>query len=282
MPSTSHSRAAAALEAVLDAARRAARDAGRRALLGAACCAAPAFAVGCAPQERPDELVVAAASDLALAMPALAAAFEEATGTRLTVMLGSSGQIAQQVLQGAPVDVFLSADRVWVERLAEAGMVAPAGRQVYARGRLALVTAGHRAPFNDVHELAAAEVRRVAIANPEHAPYGRAAREALQSAGAWEAMQPRLVFAENVRQALQFVASGNADAAIAALPLMPPGAVGFSVVPEALHAPLLQEAALIAGRPREQAAREFLRFLTGEDGRVVLAQYRFVLPDGDR
>jgi molybdate transport system substrate-binding protein len=228
------------------------------------------------------ELLVGAASDLALAMPILAAAFEEETGIRMNVTLGSSGQLAQQVLQGAPIDVFMSADRLWVERLAEGGRTTDEHRAVYARGLLALVTSAHRPRrFESIDELAGADVRRVAIANPDHAPYGRAAREALQAAGAWETLGDRLVIAENVRQTLQFTGTGNVDAAIAALPLMGDDDSYWVEVPEALHTPLVQEAAAVLGRPMEPAAVEFLRFLTGPRGREILQRHRFILPDED-
>jgi molybdate transport system substrate-binding protein len=246
-------------------------------------CAALLLVTACDGGEQPrGELLVAAASDLALAMPQLAAEFEEASGIAVRATLGSSGQLAQQVLQGAPVDIFLSADRGWVERLAAAGRVAPDGRAVYARGLLVLVTAAHRPPLAGIAELAAPAVRRVAIANPEHAPYGRAAREALQSAGVWDALDGRIIIAENVRQALQFVGTGNVDAAVAALTLVSDDAAAFVIVPETLHAPLVQEAAVIAGRPLQAEAAEFLRFLTGPRGRAILERHRFILPDAPR
>jgi molybdate transport system substrate-binding protein len=231
----------------------------------------------CGPAGAP-ALLVGAASDLAAAMPELAMAFEAESGVRLDVTLGSSGQIAQQILQGAPVDVFLSADRSWVDRLDAAGRVVPGGRALYARGVLALVTARGRAQFEALEALADPAVRRIAIANPDHAPYGRAAREALAAAGVLDAVAGRLVFAENVRQTLQFVGTGNVDVAIAALSLMDDASPPWVALPEALHAPLLQEGAVIAGRPNEAAAAAFLRFLTGDDAREILRRYRFELP----
>jgi molybdate transport system substrate-binding protein len=256
------------------------RSTGRAAAI-VCCAAALAAASACVrPDAARSELLVAAASDLARAMPAIAAAFEEETGVRVTVTLGSSGQLAQQVLQGAPIDVFLSADQHWVERLAEAGRTAPGGRTVYARGLLALVTAAHRERrFESLEELAGAGLRRVAIANPEHAPYGRAAREALQTLGLWELLGDRLVIAENVRQTLQFVGTGNVDAALSALPLMADDDGHWVAVPEELHAPLVQEGAVIEGRPLAPTAAEFLGFLAGPRGREILARHRFILPE---
>jgi molybdate transport system substrate-binding protein len=245
---------------------------------GIATIAALAVLAACGPRAEQRELLVGAASDLALAMPHLAAAFEEETGVRVSATLGSSGQIAQQVLQGAPVDVFLSADRGWVERLAAAGRLERDGRVVYARGRLVLVTARrHAKRFESLTQLGA-DVR-VAIANPQHAPYGRAARQALQAAGAWDRLEPRLVIAENVRQTLQFVGTGDVDAAISALALMPDEEGTWVVLPESLHEPLEQEAAVLADRPMTAAALQFIAFLASPRGREILEQHRFVLPD---
>lgn len=227
-----------------------------------------------------DVLLVGAASDLARAIPAVAAAFEEETGTRVTVTLGSSGQLAQQVLEGAPIDLFLSADRVWVDRLAAAGRTGPEGRAVYARGPLALATGPHRArPFESLAELDGEGVGRVAIANPEHAPYGRAAREALRAAGVWDSLDERLVIAENVRQTLQFLGTGNVDAAITAVALMDDDA-RWVPVPDSLHAPLVQEGAVIYGRHQEMEAGELLRFLAGPRGREILLSHGFLPPNG--
>jgi molybdate transport system substrate-binding protein len=227
------------------------------------------------------ELLVAAASDLALAMPELAAAFEAASGVRVVATLGSSGQLAQQILAGAPVDVFLSADASFVTALVAAGRVDAAGRSLYARGVLVLVTAPRRrTPYESLEALAADPVMRIAIANPEHAPYGRAAREALQAAGVWERLAGRVIVVENVRQAMQVVATGNAEAALAALALVDDRSPAWVPVDTALHAPLLQEAAVIAGRLREADAVAFLRFLTSDEGRAILARHRF-LPPGE-
>lgn len=232
----------------------------------------------CGPAREP-ALLVGAASDLAAAMPVLVAAFTAESGIPVTTTLGSSGQLARQVMHGAPVDIFLSADRVWVDRLEEAGLVEPNGRAPYGRGVLVLVTAQRRPePFRRLEELGAADAGRVAIASPEHAPYGRAAREALESAGVWDAVSDRLVIAENVRHTLQFVGTGDVDAAIAALALVDDRSPPWTVVPEELHAPLLQEAAVVSGRGMEEQALAFLRFLTGPRGREILTGFGFIMP----
>ncbi|HEV2132118.1 MAG TPA: molybdate ABC transporter substrate-binding protein [Longimicrobiaceae bacterium] len=227
----------------------------------------------------PPEIVVAAASDLTFAFRELGERFEEETGTRVVFTFGSSGQLAQQILHGAPVDLFASANLRFVDELQGAGRLVPGTRAVYARGYLVLWTRADaiRVPER-TEELAQPEFRRIAIANPQHAPYGVAAREALQSARLWEALQPRLVYGENIRQTLQFAESGNADVAIVALALALATEGRWTQVPEQLHQPLDQALAVVRGSANEAAARRFAALVTGEEGRAVLRRYGFGIP----
>jgi molybdate transport system substrate-binding protein len=236
-----------------------------------------AAAAGCARPQNGSEILVAAASDLAGAMPELAAAFEAESGVRVVATLGSSGQLAQQVLQGAPVDVFLAADEGWVDRLEAAGRLEADTRAVYAYGVLVVLTGRRDAP-STLGELAGPSWTRIAIANPEHAPYGRAAEQALRSAGILDEVRSRLIFAENVRQTVQFAETGSVDASLSALSLMDSTRHRWFRLPAGLHEPLAQTAAVIAGRDQPDAARAFVAFLLGADGREILARYRFVLP----
>lgn len=229
--------------------------------------------------EPTSALLVAAASDLAVAMPELAKAFHEETGVRVDVTLGSSGQIAHQILHGAPVDLFLSADATWVDRLREAGRTRPETEAVYAVGPLVLVSApGRDAPLRIVGDLEDPSVGRIAIANPEHAPYGRAARQVLERAGLWEALGPRVVIAENVRQTMQYVETRSVDVAISARSLVREDTPGWTPIPAELHDPLNQTLAVITGRRREAEARAFAAFLLGPAGREILARHGFLLP----
>jgi molybdate transport system substrate-binding protein len=257
--------------------RSKARPRGAAAPGAAAALAAVACGVGGGGAES--RLLVAAAADLALAMPELVAAFSAETGAPVDVTLGSSGQIAHQILHGAPVDLFLSADAGWVDRLRAAGRTLPETEAVYAIGPLVLVSAGTVPTIRSVAELDHTSVRRIAIANPEHAPYGRAARQALDNAGLWDALEPRLVIAENVRQTLQYVEARSVDVAISARSLMGEGTPGWVAVPADLHDPLHQTLAVIAGRPRESEARAFAAFLVGPAGRQILARHGFLLPE---
>jgi molybdate transport system substrate-binding protein len=234
---------------------------------------------GCGPSAAPAvEILVAAASDLAGAMPELAAAFEAESGVRVVATLGSSGQLAQQTMQGAPVDVFLSADEGWVDRLERAGRLAAGTRAVYANGVLVLLAGREMRPPAAVAELTGAQYSRIALANPEHAPYGLAARQALESAGIYETVHARLILAENVRQAVQYAETRSVDVSLAALSLMDSARHRWTRVPPELHEPLVQTAAVIAGRPHTDAARAFVAFLLGPTGREILGRYQFVLP----
>ena len=230
--------------------------------------------------------VIAAASDLKFALDDLIAAFRGETGREVRVSYGSSGNFYRQILQDAPFQLFLSADEDFVFRLADQGRTADRGRR-YAIGRLALFAPNGSAvqvdpDLTDLRRaLADGRLSRLAIANPDHAPYGRAAREALERTGLWASAQPRLVLGENVSQAAQFAASGSAQAGLFALSLaLAPAfsAAGrHAVVSDALHAPLSQRMVLI--RNAGGTARAFYDYLERPAARRVLARYGFALPD---
>lgn len=230
---------------------------------------------------------IAAASDLQFALPAIARAFREETGAALRLSFGSSGNFARQIEQGAPFELFLSADEAYVARLVARGIAADRGA-LYAIGRIALFV-GHDSPLQpdaQLRDLRAAlgdgRLRRFAIANPEHAPYGRAARAVLEHAGLWAAIEPKLVFGENVAQAAQFAASGSAQGGLVPWSLShdtPMAALGrFARVDADWHAgePLHQRMVLLRGAG--QTARTFFAYLRGPAARAVLAAHGFELP----
>jgi molybdate transport system substrate-binding protein len=224
-------------------------------------------------------LTVFAASDLAFAFQELLPLFERAHGAKVTVVLGSSGNFARQIQQGAPVDVYFSADEAFVDRLVAEGLVLADTRALYAQGRLALVTAraaGFR--VSELAQLGEARVRRIAIANPVHAPYGRAAEQALRRAGLWDRVQPRLVYAENVRQALQYVETGAVEAGIVALSIARVPAVEWAPIDPSLHAPLNLAVGVVRTTARPDLARALLRFVTGPEGRPIMKRHGFLLP----
>ena len=242
----------------------------------------------CAPRAAPaaDNVpAVAAASDLKFALEAIAAEFHNTTGLEVRLVFGSSGNFYRQIVQGAPFQLFLSADEEFVFKLADAGKARDRG-SLYATGRIVLF-APHGSSLQVDPSLgglrravAAGAIRRFAIAHPEHAPYGRAAEQALRKLGVWDAVRGRLVLGENVSQAAQFAASGSTDGGIFAysLALSPQIAArgAYALIPEQFHDPLRQRMALMKGAGA--VATAFYRALQGSAARAVFKRYGFVLP----
>jgi molybdate transport system substrate-binding protein len=232
-----------------------------------------------APSSTPEPLLVSAASNLIPAFEELGQRYKEETGTPIVFNFAASGQLAQQIEQGAPVDLFVAADVDYVKELAAKGRVLPDSVRIYARGALTLWTrADSRLKVEKLEDLLNPQVKRVAIANPEHAPYGVVARQALQSVGIWEAVQAKLVLGENVRQTLQFAETGNVDVAIVPLSLSIASNGHWTLVPEELHSPIDQALGVVADSPRQDQARDFAAFITGQQGRDVLHKYGFEPP----
>ncbi len=238
-----------------------------------------------ADQAAPVTLTVSAASDLTAAFQEIATLFEAETGQRVVFNFGSTGQLAQQIEQGAPVDLFAAANVRFIDELAAQNLVLRDTVQTYARGRITLWTrADSPLEITQLTDLLRPDVQRIAIANPDHAPYGVAAREAMQAAGVWDAVQPKLILGENVRQALQYAETGNVDAAIVAHSLSVPAAAGpdgpgrWTLIPAEMHTPLDQALAVIQGTPHEAAARAFAAFVIGPQGQSIMHKYGFVLP----
>ena len=224
-------------------------------------------------------LTVSAASDLMPAFKEIGNLFEQESGVKVTFNFGSTGQLTQQIEQGAPVDVFAAANVSFIEQLEAKKLIIADTKALYARGRVTLwMRNDSPLRLERLADLAHTEVRRIAIANPEHAPYGVAAREALQSAGVFDQVKSRLVYGENVAQTLQFAESGNVDAAIVALSLSTQSKGRWVLIPEALHKPLNQTLAVISGTKHEAEARRFAVFVNSEKGRAVMRQYGFILP----
>lgn len=227
----------------------------------------------------PPPLTVSAAADLVYAFDELGRTFEQETGVPVVFNFGSTGQLAQQIEQGAPVDLFAAANVSFIDDLAQQGLVLADTVALYARGRITLWTrTDSPLRIERIEDLAQPAVQRIAIANPDHAPYGVAAREALQSAGLWDAVQPKLILGENVRQTLQYAESGDVDVAIVALSLSQEVDGQWAPVPEALHAPIDQALAVVTGTQNESAARAFAAFVASPDGRAIMRRYGFVLP----
>lgn len=224
-------------------------------------------------------LTVYAAADLAFAFAEIVPLFEQATGARVTLVLGSTGNLARQIEHGAPADVFFAANVALVDDLRARGAVIPDTQVLYARGRLVLAaakSAGVR--LTELKDLLRPEVRRVAIANPEHAPYGQAAKEALEASGLWEQVRPKLVYGETVRHTLQFLQSGAVEAGIVARSLADVPEIVYTPIDPGLHRPLDQAAAVTARSARPDLGRAFIRFVTGPRGRPILERRGFIVP----
>jgi len=251
------------------------------ALLAAWLIAAPVTA-----QERP--ALIAAAADLKFALAEIASAFTRETGHVVRITYGSSGDLARQIEQGAPFEMLMSADESYVEYLAGKGLTRDAG-VCYAMGRLALF-ASRASPlrvdpdFRDLRAAAAdGRITRFAIANPEHAPYGRAARDVLQKLSLWDRLQPALVLGENASQAMQFAASGSCQGGIVPLSLsIAPevAALGvFERIPAEWHAPLRQRMVLVK-RAGPVAVAFFDYVHRSVSVRTTLARFGYARPDG--
>jgi molybdate transport system substrate-binding protein len=230
-------------------------------------------------------LTIAAASDLQGALEDVVPRFEQETGVPVRISFGSSGNFFAQIQNGAPFDVFLSADIDYPRRLEQAGLGEAGTLYRYAIGQLVLWTLKSNAALgtSGLQGLTAAGVRRVAIANPDHAPYGRAAVAALRHAGLYEQVRTKLVLGENIAQAAQFVQSGNAEVGIIArsIALMPAlQAVGVSVeLPPDAYPPIEQGAIVVRASKHKDTARRFLAFLRTPDIGAVMRRFGFVVPE---
>jgi molybdate transport system substrate-binding protein len=224
----------------------------------------------------PDQLTVAAASDLTPAFEEIGREFESATKTKVVFMFGSTGMLTRQIENGAPVDLFAAANVSYVDQLEKEGLIIPDTKAVYARGRITLWTANESTlRLQGIADLARPEVMRIAIANPDHAPYGLAAKQALQSAGIWERVQPKLVYGDNIRQTLQYAQTGNVEVSIVALSLSIQSNGRWTLIPEELHQPIDQGLAVIKTTKNEQAARAFAAFISSPQGKAIMKKYGF-------
>jgi len=227
----------------------------------------------------PPALTVFAAADLAFAFREIVPRFEKALGVKVTLVLGSTGNLATQIQHGGPADVFFAADEQFVDRLVAQQALIPETRALYAQGRLVLATAKRLgSKLLDLRALGDARVHHVAIANPAHAPYGRRAEAALRKLGLWEAIQPKLVFGENIRQTLQLIQSGAAEAGIIALAIANVPEVEWVPIDASLHAPLNQAVAVVKRSARPELGLAFIQFVNGPEGREIMKRYGFVLP----
>jgi molybdate transport system substrate-binding protein len=231
-----------------------------------------------------EELAVAAASDLNFAIKDLITEYEKATGNRVKLSLGSSGNFYAQIQNGAPFDLYFSADIGYPRKLEEAGLTVPGSLYRYAVGRIVLWTnhTSHRDVSKGFELLRDPTIKKIAIANPKHAPYGRAAVAAMQHFNVYDEAKDRLVLGENISQAAQFTESGACDVGVIALSLaLAPtmtAAGTYWEIPAEAHPPLEQGAAILKSSKQQKTAQQFLEFMQGAPGQEIMRRYGFTLP----
>ena len=221
---------------------------------------------------------VGAASDLQFAFKEVGAAFEKKTGKKVTFTFGSTGQLAKQISEGAPYDVFAAANVSFVDEVVKAKACDESTKAMYARGRIVVWTKDANAVAK-LEDLAGAKYVKIAIANPEHAPYGKAAQQALESVALWDTLKPKIVFGENVSQTMQFAQTGNTEASIVALSLAKATTEGkYLLIDETLHKPIDQALVVCKRGVNMAVAKEFAAFVNSEEGRTIMKKFGFVLP----
>jgi molybdate transport system substrate-binding protein len=242
----------------------------------------PGFPTGMA---SADEITIAAASDLNFAMKELVIEYEKASGYRVKLSLGSSGNFYAQIQNGAPFDLYFSADIGYPKKLEEAGLTVPGSLYRYAVGRIVLWT-GNGSGLDvtrGLDVLRAPNIKKIAIANPKHAPYGRAAVASMEHFKIYEEVKDKLVLGENISQAAQFIESGACEIGIVALSLALAPAMKASgsywEIPSDAHPPLEQGAVILKSSTRQEAAKQFLEFIKGSQGQEIMKRYGFTLPN---
>jgi len=235
------------------------------------------------------ELTIAAASDLNFAFKELTALFEKTTGTHVKLSLGSSGNFFSQIQNGAPYDLYFSADIRYPQQLVESGQAVAASLYTYAIGRIVLwvpTQSPLQVEQRGLEALLDPHIRKIAIANPKHAPYGRAAVAAMEHAQVYDRVKDKLVLGENISQAAQFVESGAADVGIIALSLAlapPMQAVGhYWEISADAPPPIEQGAVILTGGKNQEHAKSFLSFVQGAEGQAMMKRYGFVVPGGTK
>ena len=231
-----------------------------------------------------EELTIAAAADLNFAFKELVTEYEKSTSNHVKLTLGSSGNFYAQIQNGAPFDLYFSADIGYPRKLEEAGLTVPGSLYPYAVGRIVLWTGkgSHLDLSKGLEVLRDPTIKKIAIANPKHAPYGRAAVAAMDYFKVYDQVKDRLILGENISQAAQFIESGACDAGVIALSLaLAPAmkAAGqYWEIPATAHSPLEQGAVILKQSKHPEAARQFLEFIKGSQGQEIMKRYGFTLP----
>jgi molybdate transport system substrate-binding protein len=245
----------------------------------------PLLPAGCSRSASPDntnearEINVAAAANLTDAFTELGRQFTARTGVRVVYSFGATADLAKQIENGAPFDVFASADVEHLDELNQKGLLVAGTMVLYARGRLVLwIPPGSRAKIERIEDLARQEVERIGIAKPDVAPYGRATIEALRALQLWPLVEPRVIYGQNVSQVRQYAATGNVDAAFIPLALVREGEGRAIAIDEHLHRPINQALAIIKASGKQEDAGRFAEFVLSPEGRALLERYGYYQP----
>ncbi len=222
---------------------------------------------------------VAAASDLTKAFTELGREFESRTGIHAKLTFGSSGMLSTQITEGAPFFLFAAANKQFVDKVVAAGKCDGSTAKLYGRGRIVVWTANDVLAPVKLSDLSEPRFKRIAIANPEHAPYGKAAKQALEKAGIWAQIEPRIVLGDNIQATMLYAKEGNVDAAVVALSLAVVNDGGTSLkIDPSMHDPLDQQLVVCGTGEESDAARQFADFVMSREGREVMTRYGFQLP----
>jgi molybdate transport system substrate-binding protein len=233
-------------------------------------------------EQNTNEINVAAAANLTDAFEELGRQFTTQTGIKVVYSFGSTADLTRQIENGGPFDVFAAADIEHVDELNSRGFIIPDTRVLYARGRLVVwIPASTHAAINRVEDISAPDVRTIAIAKPDLAPYGRASVEALRALNIWSQVTPKVVYGSNVSQTKQYASSGNADVAFIPLSLVKPNEGRYIEVDETLHQPIDQALAIVKASSKQEAARRFTGYILSTDGQAVLKKYGYSKPSGE-
>ena len=243
------------------------------------------LAIGCSSKSSPPPpqggtVRIAAASDLSKAFTELGTQFKAKTGITAQIDFGASGLLAKQIEQGGPFSLFAAANRNFVDQVIKAGKCDAATAKSYARGRIVVWTPAGVDKLAKLEDLADPRFKKIAIANPEHAPYGKAAKQALEKSGLWPQLQDRIVLGENIQATMRYAIDHNADAGIVALSLAIEHKDGayLAIDPE-LYAPLDQALVVCGGGDGAGFAKQFADYLFSPEGQQLMGKYGFTLPD---
>lgn len=224
------------------------------------------------------EITVAAAADLVFAFKEIGEVYEKDTGNKVKFVFSSSGTAKEQILNGAPYDVYASANIQFVDELIVANMAIKETKELYGIGRIGFAMLKGNKKVVTVNDLLKSDIKKIAIANPSHAPYGLAAKESLISLGVWDKVKDKIVYGKDIQDTMALIRTGNADCGIIALSIVKSTEVDFTLINDSYHNPLKQGIVVIKNTKNEKEARDFIKYVNGSKGRNIMKKYGFVLP----